>query len=278
MTAARPNTQNGFTLAEAALALVIVSLVIGAVVPTLLSLRSAQQANVTRQNMETVMRSVSSFVFSTGCLPCPMPAQGVNTSGYGYVRGDDDGLPSCGTCAQAVGIAPFISLGLPEALVKDGYGRWLTYAVDTALTADFGVIPPTSPCKAGDEAICSGTEIAEAKRKKGFCQEKLPSAAPVKIKVGANTQDVAVLLISHGTNGRGAYKNTPEDGELRMAFPSSAPACADSGYERCNADGDINFETFIASAGDNPFDDILLYFSRNALLSYLGNPSCETVW
>lgn len=273
MTAARPNTQNGFTLAEAALALVVVSLVIGAVVPTLLSLRSSQQANVTRQNMETVMRSVSSFVFSTGCLPCPMPPEKVSGIGYGYVRGDDDGLPSCGTCNSAVGIVPFISLGIPESLAKDGYGRWLTYAVDTALTADFGYVPPTAACKQ-DVETCTETE----KAKWGFCQEKLPSAARIEIEVGASTPKAAVLLLSHGANGRGAYKNFPEIGELRMAFPSSAPACADSGYEQCNADEDINFITFLASGGDNPFDDILLYFSRNALLSYLGNPSCETVW
>ncbi|NDE89578.1 MAG: type II secretion system protein [Alphaproteobacteria bacterium] len=110
--------QQGFTLAETAIALAVIAIVIGALVPTFLSIRVAEQSRATAQNLQSAMRAVAAFVHSAGCLPCPTDVMN-GTAGWGIVRGDTrDNPPSCAACEHAVGHLPFCSLGLLESWRK----------------------------------------------------------------------------------------------------------------------------------------------------------------
>lgn len=227
------------------------------------------------------MRAVAAYVQANGCVPCPTPAASVYTAGHGVVRGDTSASPAAcgGTCSAAVGVVPFKSLGLAEGMARDGYNDWLTYAVDTALTVNFNVIPPTSPCQTGDTSPCSASDITNGTRKKGLCQSNiLPNTNRITVThYGGGAEKVAVLIMSHGANRRGAFTTKPTSGQ-RYAFPSGA-SCAGGYYEMCNADGDINFTAWLpTNDGNTPFDDLLVYLDRNALVTYLGGPACQTVW
>lgn len=246
--------QQGFSLAETAIAIAILAIVIGLLVPTLLSVRVAEQARATAQNLQTVMRSIAAFVQSSGYVPCPIHPD--NPSGDSAPRG---------SCDIAVGMVPFQSLGLPQAFAKDAYGRWLTYAVDVRLAKYVPTPPDTALPVSGTHGLCGMTYSAT-------------SALNVRIENTATFQNnIAVMLLSHGANGRGAYKYVPEFDADRMNLPT--PACsASAGGERCNASDNLGFVAGLPTQGSDPFDDVYLYLDRNALVTYLGNQPCATEW
>jgi hypothetical protein len=183
----------------------------------------------------------------------------------------------------AVGIVPFVSLGITEQTARDGYGQWMSFAVDASLTTSaIALVPPNAPCQVGDnDLLCSADDITNAKRKKGFCQAGLPQNTRINVDLGnGRTQQAAFLILSHGLNKFGAFKNEPRDNNDRYPFASSRVLCsANAGAERCNADSDINFVYSKGIAGSNDaYDDQMIYFDRNALIAYSGNSPCQTVW
>jgi type II secretory pathway pseudopilin PulG len=279
----RLTNSEGFSLAEAAIALVVVATVVGAMVPSVLSMRAGEQARATRQNLETVMRASAAYVQANGCFPCPTPSALLvedEQGSFGLVRGDISGA-ACGDCQQQIGVVPFRSLGLPQSLARDGYGRYLTFAVDAVLTsANFG----SSMCKeAKDE--CTQEDVDLHKLKKGLCKENISTSTHVNIKqVSINptaSVKVALLVLSHGKNGYGAYRERPAATQ-RLPFPVSVPTCSladNTGLERCNSDdGKLDFIETTPATGNDPFDDQLLYFSRDALMTFAGGRACDTKW
>lgn len=246
--------QQGFSLAEVAIAIAVIAIVIGSLVPALLSVRVAEQARTTAQNLQTVMHSIAGFVQSSGYVPCPIhPDNLLSTSA------------SRGNCDIAVGVLPYQSLGLPQSFAKDAYGHWLTYAIDLRLANYVPTPPDTALPVSGVHGLCSMTYSAS-------------SALSVRIENSTTFQNnIAVMVLSHGANGRGAYKNLSEFDTDRMNLPT--PACsASAGGERCNADDDTGFVAGLPVQGNDPFDDIFLYLDRNSLVTYLGNQGCSTPW
>ncbi len=261
--------------------LAIISVVLAALVPSFLSIRVAEQARATNKNLETVMNAAAAFTQSNGCLPCPTPQNKASTNGRGVVRGDTTSNPAaCGTCATAVGLVPFRSLGVPESNARDGYGNWLTYAVDATLTNPVTVVtPPTAPCRSGDSnPPCSATDITNSARKKGLCQAGLSTTNRVTVTLfNGTTQSVAILVLSHGANGYGAYQY--KDPTVLLAFPPAHVSCGpgEKGAERCNAENNIA-RFYQAQPGNNdtdPFDDQMLFYSRNAFVALPGGLTCQ---
>jgi type II secretory pathway pseudopilin PulG len=237
----------GFTLAETAMVLAIFALVIGAMVPTLLSMRLAEQTRATASNLQIVMRSIAGFVQSAGCLPCPLAADNIGAN-----------IAACAACTTSVGIVPFHTLGLPQNAAKDAYGHWLTYAVDTKLAR----LPNTAQPMSATNNICVHTKDATTQLK-------------VQPEIGNEQNYISVMLLSHGANGFGAYKNLPETATDRMPNVSCS---ASSRAEIMNACDTRSFVAALPAQGSSPFDDVYLYLGRNALVTYLGNLPCTTPW
>jgi len=255
-----PSPQGGgdnkaFTLVEMSVVLIVIGLVIMTVFPAMNALRQNMQHSATQANLTALMRATTAFVQAKGCVPCPTPASTMGP-GFGHVRGDDSGTPCNNDTTKCVGegVVPFISLGVPASTAKDGWGRWITMRVDPALTIVFGVTP-------------TGTQ--------GLCRAGLYTAATAKpinvAQEGGGEQHAAVIFVSHGANGLGAYRPDPAFGAL-SAHPTFGATCAAGNYERCNADGDQSFME------PPSIDDVLLYLGRDALVTYLGNTACQTVW
>ncbi len=246
--------QQGFSLAEVAIAIAVIAIVIGSLVPALLSVRVAEQARTTSQNLQTVMRSIAGFVQSSGYVPCPIPPENVLAASA-----------SRGNCNIAVGLVPFQELGLPQSFAKDAYGHWLTYAIDERLANYVPTLPDTALPVSGMHGLCSMPHSAS-------------SALNVRIENTSTSQNnIAVMLLSHGANGRGIYRNLPESNTDRVNLPAT-PCSASAGGERCNADDDLGFVAGLPAQGTDPFDDVFLYLDRNSLVTYLGNQGCSTPW
>lgn len=267
--------RNGFTLVEMSLVLIVIGLVILIVFPAMKALRDGTQRQLTNSNLSALSRSIAAFVQANGCLPCPTPASAVG-AGFGSVRGEIGA--ACGTCSTPEGIPPFASLGLPAATAKDGWGRWITMRIDPALAINFGVVPPTAPCTASDTAPC-----ALGASQKGLCRANIPNAKRISVRTSADmTQPAAFVLVSHGPNGYGAFTTSLIAGGSDDAHHYNGPAgtcTASTGYELCNADGDLSFaDTMATNNPTDPFDDVLVYMDRNALVASLGQGACQTAW
>lgn len=272
----RAKPTNGFTLVEMTVVLVIVGLVILTVYPALTVTRMSAQRSLTNANLQALMRATAAYVQANGCLPCPAPPNATSAN-FGRVGTS----AACGSCSSLAGLPPFVSLGIPMNVAHDGWNRWITMAIDTTLAQDFGVKPPTLACTATD--VADGTCAQEGLSQKGLCQSGLSTANSLSVKINSKaTVPAAVVLVSHGANGYGSFFASPThyvSTVSRMNFPSSALDCAGGGYEQCNIDSTTTFADTAQVIGDyQPFDDVLLYADRNGLVSYLGNPACQTPW
>ncbi len=276
----------GFTLVEAAMVVVIVGLVAGMVYPAMLALRASTQRAATETALQGLARATAAFVTANGCVPCPTPGA-VSGPEFGRVPLDSQGLGlPCGACSShqdwikgrvPEGIPPFISLGLPASAARDGWGLWITMRVDPALTGAFGVAPPFTPCTTADVTahICATVGGST----KGLCKSGLSKTGAPTVQLSDSTQQsvpppsAAVVFVSHGPNGYGAFLASALSNGLngeRLSFPEPSSAS-----EVCNADGNTSFCDYPQGAN---FDDRLLYFDRNALVSFLGQGACSTTW
>ncbi len=283
---------DGFTLVEMAVVLVIIGLLIMTVFPALTIARISNQRSVTQSNLNALMLATASYVQANGCLPCPTPAN-VTGAGFGRVRGDT-AAAACNGCATAEGVVPYVSLGISQNVARDGWQHWITMRVDPALTtATIGaVVPPAAGCTAVDLSASPvvATCTLQGASQKGLCQSKLGTANRVAVQTaGGASQQAAVIFVSHGSKGYGAFLAGAQSAEtgfnngFRLPFPAGSPSCpanvanASNGatYAVCNANGKNQFIN--APMQDND-DDILAYADRNTLVSMLGNGACQTVW
>lgn len=291
----RHTTASAFTLVEMSVVLVIIGLLIVTVFPALTIARTSGQRSLTQSNLQSLMTATAAYVQANGCVPCPTPAT-ISGAAFGHVRGDTQSL-ACNGCAVVEGIPPFLSLGIPANVAHDGWGRWITMRVDPALTtAALGTtVPPASPCTAADLAATPVTPTCALLNasQKGLCQTKLSATKRVNVSMpGGAVQQAAVLFVSHGSAGYGAFL---ADGEplflqqirgCRLNFPNIATKCVQNlsctapnlgpDYAICNATGT---NTFYNAQMQDGYDDMMLYADRNMLVSMLGNGSaCQTVW
>ncbi|QQR68566.1 MAG: type II secretion system protein [Alphaproteobacteria bacterium] len=240
--------QKGFILAEMALAVVIAGTMLAAILPLVTQARRGQGQTQTRATMELVTRAVAAYAATHHCLPCPA-VPGASGAAFGAL-----GTPAgqaCGICAGAEGLVPFQALGLPLAAARDGWGVWLTMRVDPALTGD-------------------------------ICRDPAPKDATARVRVkDGGMQEAALVLLSHGANGYGAWiagPKTAAQSATRLGFPAQLAPCANGGDERCNADGDRDFVDADIALGNSRYDDVLSYWGRDILLGYAGAPPCHTAW
>jgi type II secretory pathway pseudopilin PulG len=278
-----------------AIVLVVMGLVMLTVLPALTAVRSANQLALTQSNLRNLMLATASYVQANGCLPCPaVPGNtGANFGRLGY----SSTTISCGTCSAPEGIAPFVALGVPASTARDGWGHWITMRVDPALTANFGVTPPTAGCQCNDfiaplPANCTSSTAKTTTptcttlngSQKGFCQSNL-SASKTYITIttpGGALQEAAVIFVSHGSTGYGSFVAAPRQSGYLLPFASNYASCsAYGGYAQCNSAANNSTQFYDAPtviSNTDSYDDVLAYADRNTLVSMLGSGSCGTVW
>jgi len=191
----------GFTLIQISILLTILAVAMVAVLPSYQVTNNQNQ--VSTKKMQTIMAALRAYQATYGTLPCPAdPTIATGNSNYGKAAVNNGTTGNCvggspttaayalttSTTDVAVGMVPVRTLGLPVDAALDGYGRDITYMVDTAATAT----PWTSTTLTGSIPIMenavyvSGTTWA-----------------------GSLTNSV-FALISHGADGYGAW--LPEQG------------------------------------------------------------------
>ena len=201
-----PERIRGFTLVEIAIAIFIITLLLGSILVPLTTQVEQRQVSETQKMLEDVKEALIGHAIAKGYLPCPDKTSGANNppndapndgvedfdAATGFCLGTLSGTwtvpPAAGNTRRAMGNVPWVTLGLGAS---DPWGNRYRYAVDM----EFSARPPQggTPFSLGstaDVGVC--TSVA--------CTTRLTSGT-------AGEWAVAVIL-SHGKNGRSGMNAT----------------------------------------------------------------------
>jgi len=217
--------QSGFTLIELAIVLLIMGLLFVFVIPTSSVLLNTGKRELTRQKLKTIDAALTNYVTVNKRLPCPadgtIPAGNAGTEYGRDANGDCTGTSP--TENQLSGIVPYVTIGLTEADVNDGWDRRISYRAAFGLTRDSALdmtlcdpagtstadtamyAAPNGRCR----STCVGTDMATCTSPQNYLAGKgidvSNGAGDALIRSRVAFTGAAYVVISHGENGYGAY-------------------------------------------------------------------------
>jgi prepilin-type N-terminal cleavage/methylation domain-containing protein len=249
----RARTDNqGFTLLELSIVLVIIAVVTGMAIQSGISIIATARLSATQQKMKAVDKALLQYRNATDRLPCPADlTKAPGTANYG-VEAANPGTCTGGTPAAnhsalgnnystvAEGAVPVTALGLPNDFMYDGWGNHFRYVVDVNMTGlnAFVLNPPS--------AVCGTITIND-------------------VNGAARSTGAIYALISHGPNGHGAYSRNGKTVSAGSVNANELINC------HCNSSGTYAPPPYYAPtyvqadpSSDptnslNSFDDIVMY-------------------
>jgi prepilin-type N-terminal cleavage/methylation domain-containing protein len=232
-------TIHGFSLIEMAIVMFILALLLGGLLPTVSGQIELQHRKDTRKQMDEIQQAIFGFAFINGRLPCP--ADGSIPTLPGVANGAGQEKPIC-TAITTVDVLPWMTLGLSET---DAWGRRFTYRVTPDFADAIG-----NPTYAGCAPTPIPTQASFALCSIGSLDIGL-TTAPADTAIATN---VPAVVISHGTNGLGAYTTA---GQL---LPGAL------GDEADNA-ANTTDNHFVSHESTPTFDDLVVWISPNILFN-----------
>lgn len=239
--------ENGFSVLEIAISLVMVGLVIAAIIPVYQQQRVKKNEEILKQNLADAQAAIGGFRSVYGRYPRPMQTTAVPGDleyGHEVDRAISDAIP-LGSCANGicrfasavpgkvvlVGTMPFKKLELQETQVFDRHLNRFTYAVTEDLT-----VSATFDLNGGGISIVDSVE------------PKIPPSPPTPL---VDPSDSAhFIVVTHGENKAGAFSREGSNG---------VPCGAGTLNEQENCDGDATFVS--AEFSRRGFDDRVGFFS-----------------
>ncbi len=257
----------GFTLVEMAVVVTLIGILLAMGLAAANSVMQNTQRSVTKDRQAYVRDAMLAYFTANHRFPCPDNGSNVGNTGRDGVedRAVGGAIPLVtSACTTNLGTVPYLTLGIAREQALDGYGNFLTYRLDTARnwhrTATFTA--PTTSCTAPPP-------LATSCYPAGIIQPPYPpcTTPPIPVpNVGlsvftafgtAQTNLAAVVLISHGANGLGAW-NQGVTNASRNALPAGAD---ELGNTQATPAGPTGYRSYIFSdAAANPFDDLLVQF------------------
>lgn len=241
--------QNGFSLIELAIVLVIVALLSGGLMITLSAQQEGMAASETQRRLQEAQEALLGYVAANGRLPCPAsPGTTGNESPLGG-----------GLCTHPrTGFLPAVTLGLtptnPNGYLLDGWNNPIRYVVTTYSHATFcpnGCFTTSN----GIRNVWNGsTTLLQLDPDLKVCSTatNIQTPGPLTASCAPGTElasNVVSVIFSRGKNG------------------ASTPVSSD---EQANGDDDRLIVYHLPSpTGANEFDDLVTWISPNILYSRL---------
>jgi type II secretory pathway pseudopilin PulG len=243
----RQASTEGFTLVEIA----IVVFIFGLILVAGLKLLAAQAENAvqtqTDAKLSVIRDSIVRYLAANNRLPCPDTAFGNGPGPLAFtVAAPPDGIENRAVpgdptkaCAGAFGVLPFQTLGLSRDAALDGWQNFFSYHVANTAPSDWTI-----------SSVPVGTRGAITVQDRSVAAGLFPVTA-----------QAAVVVVSHGKNGLGAFTSAG----TRNVAPTSD--------ELENSNGDATFirrdRTDDAGVGGGAFDDYVLYLTSTELFGPL---------
>lgn len=238
----------GFTLVEIAVVMLIMTLLMAGLAPTITRQIDQQRTSETRKQLDEIRVSLLGFAVANGRLP--YPACGTlqaNTNNAGLELSP----ASAAACASASDIAalPWATLGVSET---DAWGRRFSYRVTSTFSDSTEGTTPSCPTSSGVSfQICSSGDINVKESATG---SSIASTLPV-------------VVISHGNNGCGAYIPNGGNKIVISVGDSSGGDCSNAGNDQFeNSDVTTN-TTFVSKTFASNYDDLVIWITPNTLTS-----------
>lgn len=185
-----------------------------------------QRFTQTQAHMQRIQLALHAFAASHGRLPCP--ANGALDTGLA--------APNAATtlCTSRNGIVPWATLGLSREDSLDAWGRKISYRVPDgaagvtiaqgASMSDCDTVEaaPTAPTGPGFQCTAAH-DVMPGPGPNTYLDPTLRPGLTVRVS-GANQNQMAWVLISHGASGQGAWLT----GGARMTLPASADELANT--------------------------------------------------
>jgi len=249
----------GFTLIELTVVLMVITAVMGSIISLMSASLEGKSYNSTIAKMQLLQQAIADYRIAYNRLPCPANSSAYNPGDANYGREAANkgtcisGTPDSdiGDATAAVGMVPVRTLGLPDDMAIDYWGRRIRYAVSPAFTID-DAFDGT-----GATAVATSTTA----------------------RIAVNNNDSATnvastalfVLVSYGKNGhgsRGGSKGTLLNASITNANELLNCKCLSSGAQNGGADLDS-----FAQGNPKPdpanrfndFDDIVLFSTRAQL-------------
>lgn len=240
---------NGFSLVQTSAMIAVAGILLAAVLPEGESASDNVKARITKERMERIEKATQSFMAQHGRRPCPaLGSDGPSVGNYGLE------VATAGTCADAelgpnngvvAGTVPFVTLGLTEEDALDGYGRRITYIVDSNITSS------------------TGCRNYQSQRTNGAVMIKQDSTDTAAI------DRTMWALISHGADGHGAYTRKGGSTALRINTYTTNVNTHDNASVNSSFVLDFDNE-YVRSKYENGFDDILWYDEKTKNMCCIG--------
>ena len=250
----------GFTLAELAVVLVIVGLLLGGLFMPLSAQMDGRNTNDTQKTLNDIRDALLGFAAANGRLPCPALAALPDTDGNAGLEKTNGLTGAALACQYAAGVLPWATLGVPGT---DAWGKRFTYRVtldfargasgqttysSTAGTCTTNNNPPTNPPtnpQSAAFALCSQGDMTI-----------------VNTVVGGGTNvsiNIPAVVISHGKNGYGAFTS------LGTQLPTGSDV--DELDNQLNSVGTTAITNFVSKTPTSTFDDSVIWVSSNVLFN-----------
>jgi len=217
----------GFTIMELAIVVIIAGIMMTAGIAITKTQLDQSRYNATATNLKTIKNRMALHRTRKGAYLCPairdLPLDDANF-GIADTSADCNNTVSAGADVR-IGTIPTRTLGIPDAMMFDGYGNRLTYAVSTDLT-------------------------------NAITFDKDQGKVEIKDSRGEDVVDAHFVIVSHGKNGRGSYKS---DGSKH---PLDNCSNNNDGLDVENCNDEQTFRktiNFSNKTGATYFDDLVSY-------------------
>lgn len=223
--------QSAFSLMEMSVVLIVLSVVLGGVLPYITEGLKQADGSDTIDRMEAIERALLVFRAANDRIPCPADmTASVNSAGFGTEAATPGTCTGANFSSAGVvgGMVPTKSLGLPDEYAFDGWGQRIAYHVHTAFTAD---------ATSGDGSIIVNDSAGTPR-----------------------TSLAAYVLVSYGMNGIGGYTRGGWRATVNGAGDELENCARGAGV--CSAAYNT---TFVQKVEQSGFDDIVRYGLRAQL-------------
>ncbi len=241
---------NGFSLLELSVVITIMAVLLAGGISIALSKKELQRIELTRDKLEYIMKYIDKFTDEKDYLPCP--ADGTvsfthDNFGLGLITDNDNPLVENPTTCSAgniitsltnnivAGVVPVYTLNIPISYTIDGWNRRITYVVDQDLTY-------------------------KGSNGNGGYDDNTPTTGNIEVRntpAGtALTTEAAVLLISHGALGHGAWGGAGGTSRIQIASPSTEE------IENAHFSAGTYDHQYIQAFPSANFDHIILYKTK----------------
>ena len=226
--------QKGFTLAEVAIVLVIVGLLMGGLLPTLSGQIDERHNTDTTKQLNDIRDALIGFAIINGRLPCP-----ASTSSNGV----ESPITGTGICDFPYGYVPAATLGLSgtdsSGYAVDAWNNRIRYAV--TIWNNYTFTKPNGLLLSGISNLLPNLLVCSTSS----------GISPTSCNTTALTASPGVPAVIYSTGKNGAQGSAGPD-------------------EAANLDNNQTFVSHLPAGNGAPggyFDDIVIWISPNVLIS-----------